>query len=46
MTVIFVEVDLNYPDYMKEKTIFFPFCPKNKIIHKDIYNEYIKKIKT
>ena len=31
----FVEVDLRYPINMKEKTKSFPFCPENKIIHKD-----------
>ena len=43
----FVEVNLRYPDKMKEKTKNFPFCPENKIIHKDKYNdnEYMKQIK-
>ena len=43
----FVEVDLKYPDDIKEKTKNFPFCPENKIIHKDKYNdnEYMKQIK-
>ena len=43
----FVEVDLKYPDNIKEKTKNFPFCPENKIIHKDEYNdnEYMKQIK-
>ena len=26
----FIEVDLNYPDNIKEKTKRFPFCPENK----------------
>ena len=26
----FVEVDLKYPDNIKEKTKYFPFCPENK----------------
>ena len=41
----FLEVDLKYPDDLKEKTKNFPFCPENKIIHKDKYNdnEYMKK---
>ena len=26
----FVEVDLKYPDDIKEKTMNFPFCPENK----------------
>ena len=43
----FLEVDLKYPDDIKEKTKNFPFCPENKIIHKDTYNdiEYMKQIK-
>ena len=42
-----MEVDLIYPDNIKEKTKNFPFCPENKIIHKDQYNdnEYMKQIK-
>ena len=42
-----MEVDLRYPDKIKEKTKNFPFCPENKIIHKDKYNdnEYMKQIK-
>ena len=35
----FVEVDLRYPDKIKGKTKNFPFCPENKIIDKDKYNE-------
>ena len=31
----FIEIDLNYPDNIKEKTENFPFCPENKVIHKD-----------
>ena len=38
----FVEVDLRYPDNIKEKTKNFPFYPENKIIEKDKYNEYMK----
>ena len=41
----FVEVDLRYPDNIKEKTKNFPFCPQNKIIDKDEYNDYMKEIK-
>ena len=43
----FLEVDLKYPDDIKEKTKNFPFCPENKFIHKDKYNdnEYMKIIK-
>ena len=41
----FLEIDLKYTDDIKEKTRNFPFCPENKIIHKDKYNdnEYMKK---
>ena len=41
----FIEVDLKYPDVIKEKTKNFPFCPENKKINPDEYNNYIKKIK-
>ena len=34
----FVEVDLKYPENIEEKKNF-PFCPENKVIHKDKYNE-------
>ena len=42
--IYFIAVDLNYRDNIKEKTKNFPFCPENKIINKDKYNEYMKKI--
>ena len=35
----FVEVDLKYPDTIREETRNFPFCPENKFIHKDKYND-------
>ena len=35
----FLEVDLKYTDDIKEKTKNFPFCPENKILHKDKYND-------
>ena len=41
----FLEVDLKYPDNIKEKTKSFPFCPENKKINPDKYNNYMKKIK-
>ena len=41
----FLEVDLKYRDNIKEKTKNFPFCPKNKKIDPDKYNDYMKKIK-
>ena len=42
----FLEVDLKYPDSIKEKTKCFSFCPENKKINPKKYNEYIKSIKT
>ena len=41
----FLEVDLRYPDNVKEKTNKFPFCPLNKRINPDKYNDYVKKLK-
>ena len=41
----FLEVDLKYPDNIKEKTKNFPFCPEKKKIDPDKYNDYLKKIK-
>ena len=41
----FLEVDLKYPDNIKEKTKHFPFCPENKKINPGKYNDYMKKIK-
>ena len=41
----FIEIDSNYPDKIKEKTKKFPFCPENKILVKDKFNEYMKQIK-
>ena len=41
----FVEVDLRYPNIVKEKTKNFPICPENIIVHKDKDNEKLKKIK-
>ena len=41
----YVEVDIRYPDNIKEKTKNFPYCPENKIRDKDKYNEYMKEIK-
>ena len=40
----FLEVDLKYPDNIKEKKNF-PFCPEIKKINPDKYNDYMKKIK-
>ena len=41
----FVEVDLIYPDNIKEKTKKFPFAPVNKKINPDNFNDYMKEIK-
>ena len=40
----FVEVDLKYPYDIKEKTKNFPFCPENRKIIPDKYNDYMNKI--
>ena len=41
----FLEIDLKYPDSIKEKTNYFPFCPENKKIDPNKYNDYMNKIK-
>ena len=41
----FLEFDLKYPDDIKEKTRYFPFCPENKKNNPDKYNEYMNSIK-
>ena len=41
----FLEVGLKYPDNIKEKTKYFPFCPENKKINPDKCNEFMKSIK-
>ena len=41
----FIEVDLKYTDNIKEKTKKYPFCPENRKINPDEYNDYMKKIK-
>ena len=40
--VVFLEVDLRYPNNIEEKKIFH-YVPKN-FISKDKYNDYMKKI--
>ena len=40
----FDEVDLKYPENIKEKSKKFPFAPENKIKDKDEYKDYMKKI--
>ena len=41
----FLEVDLSYPYNIRQKTKHFPFCPENKFISKDDFNDYMKRIK-
>ena len=41
----FIELDLKYSDDIKQKTKYFPFCPENKKINPDKYNEYMNSIK-
>ena len=41
----FIEVDLNYPDNIKERTKNLPFAPVNKKIIPDNFNDYMKEIK-
>ena len=41
----FIEVDLIYPDNIKQKTKNFPFASMNKKINPDDFNDYMKEIK-
>ena len=41
----FIEVDLKYPDNIKEKTKNFTFCPENKKINPNKYNDYMNNVK-
>ena len=41
----FVEVDLKYPDNIRQKTKFFPFAPVNKKINPAKLSDYMKEIK-
>ena len=38
------EVDLKYPDVLKDTTKYFPFCPENKIPNMDDFTDYQKTI--
>ena len=40
----FIEVDLRYPENIKVKTKNSPFCPEDKDVPTDEYNDYMKKI--
>ena len=42
---VFFEVDLSYPDIIREKTKNFPIFPENKAIPKDKNNECMKKLR-
>ena len=37
----FLEVDLEYPYSIRQKTKYFPFCPENKSISKDDFGPYM-----
>ena len=41
----FVEVDLKYPDNIKEKTKNYPFAPVNEKVNPDNFSDYMKSIK-
>ena len=40
----FIEVDINYPDNIKEKTKHFPFAPVNEKNNPDDFSDYMKTI--
>ena len=40
----FLEVDLEYPYNIRQKTKHFPFCPENKSISKNDFGPYMKSI--
>ena len=40
---IFVECDLSYPDNIKQKTKYFPFCPENKFSPQDKFTNYMNQ---
>ena len=39
----FNEVDLRYPNNLRQKAKHFPLCPESKIMSKKEFNEYMKK---
>ena len=41
----FIEVDLKYPDNIKQKTKNLPLAPVNKKVNPDNFNDYMKSIK-
>ena len=40
----FLEVDLEYPHNIRQKTKHFPFCPENKTVSKNDFGPYMKSI--
>ena len=40
----FLEVDIEYPQNIRDKTRHFPFCPEFKFISKDHFGPYMKSI--
>ena len=40
----FLEVDLEHPHNIRQKTKHFPFAPENKLISKDDFGPYMKSI--
>ena len=40
----FLEVDLEYPYNIRQKTKYFPFCPENKTVSKNDFGPYMKLI--
>ena len=40
----FIEVDLKYPDNIKEKMKHFPYAPVNNKINPDDFSDYVKEI--
>ena len=40
----FIEVDLTYPDNIKEKTKRLPFAPVNKKMNPDDFSDYMEEI--
>ena len=42
---ILLNVILKYPDNIKQKTKYFPFCPENKYSPQDKFTNYMNEIK-
>ena len=40
----FLEVDLEYPHNIRQKTKHFPFCPENETVSKNDFGPYMKSI--